>query len=81
LAWARLGKDWRICHASETAYDGIEDRDDEWEWKPIIDCPVYLRVQMIDEFEKLRLKVLEEAENEIPQLEQAIARFRSILKS
>jgi hypothetical protein len=81
LWWVRHGKGWRICHEVRTAYSEVDEkRPDECDWKPIIECPVDLRLRMIPEFEHLRRKVIEEAENAVPKLDEAISSFRKLLK-
>jgi hypothetical protein len=78
--WVRHGKSWRICHEIRKAYSEFDDKQhDESDWKPIIECPLDLRLRMIPEFEHLRRKVIEEAENAVPQLDNAITSFRKIL--
>ena len=82
LWWMRHGKSWRICHEIRTAYSEFDDKQhDKSELKPIVECPLYLRLNMISEFENLRRKVIEEAENAVPKLDKAIASFRKILKA
>ena len=82
LAWTRYGKEWRICHVQQYAISEVDDqREDECDTTPIIDCPVETRLHMISQFENLRRKVIEEAEKVVPRLDEAIANFRKILKS
>jgi hypothetical protein len=81
LWWMRYGKAWRIVHEIRTGYSEFDDkRQDECEWKPITECPLDLRLAMISEFENLRQKVIEAAEQAVPTLDEAISRFRTILK-
>jgi hypothetical protein len=81
LWWMRYGKEWRICHGQVNAYSEVNEKHpDECEWKAITECPLNLRLRMISEFENLRRKVIEAAENAIPTLDEAISRFRKILK-
>jgi hypothetical protein len=82
LCWMRYGKAWRIVHETRTAYSEVVDnRPDECEWKPITECPLDLRLAMIAEFENLRRKVVEAAEQAVPTLDNAISSFHKILKS
>jgi hypothetical protein len=81
LWWMRYGKAWRIVHEIRTGYSEFDDkRDDECEWKPITECPLDLRLAMIAEFQNLREKVVEAAEQAVPTLDEAISSFRKILK-
>ena len=81
LWWTRYGKGWRIVHEVRTAYSEIDEKhEDECEWKPIIEWPLDVRLSMIPEFEHLRKKVIEAAENAVPTLDEAISSFRTILK-
>ncbi len=80
LSWTRYGKSWRICHEQRTSYSEVDEgRQDEVEWKPIIECPLDLRLHMIREFEKLRTKVIDAAQKAVPELDDAISQFRHIL--
>ena len=55
LWWMKYGKGWRIVHEERYAYSEFDDkREDECEWKPIIECPVALRTSMIAMFASLR---------------------------
>lgn len=76
LGFVRYGKGWRICHGDY--YEGCYP--DEPDWKPIIECPLDIRIKMIARFETLRKKVIDAAENAVPRLDKAIASFRKILK-
>ena len=81
LCWTRYGKGWRIVHEVRTAYSEIDEKhDDECEWKPITECPLDLRLAMIGEFQNLRKKVVEAAEQAVSTLDEAISSFRKILK-
>ena len=76
LGFLRYGKDWRICHCV------FCDRcDDEFEWKPVVECTVDVRLETVPHFAELRKKVVEAAEKFVPKLEKAIASFRETLKS
>src|SRR5207248_3174216 len=80
LGWMRYGKDWRICRGVRLAYSEFEERPDEDDWTPVVDSSLEARLSLMDEFERLRSKVVEEAEKAIPKLDDAIAKFRRILK-
>jgi hypothetical protein len=81
LWWMRYGKAWRIVHEIRMAYSEVnEKRPDECEWKPITECPLDVRLAMISEFENLRKKVIDAAEQAVPTLDNAISSFRKILK-
>jgi len=81
LWWMRYGKAWRIVHEIRTVYSAVDDKHpDECEWKPITECPLDQRLAMISEFENLRQKVIEAAEQAVPNLDEAISSFRKILK-
>jgi hypothetical protein len=82
LWWVRHGKAWRICHEVRWAHSEIDEKHhDENDLKPITECPLDLRLRMISEFEHLRKKVVEAAENAVPTLDEAISNFRKVLKS
>ncbi len=76
LGFVRYGKGWRICHGEY--FEGAHP--DEPDWKPVIECPVDIRIKMMGHFETLRKKVIETAENAVPKLDKAIASFRKVLK-
>jgi hypothetical protein len=83
LAWTKHGKAWRICHVEREArseYSNTPPEYDPYEWTPIIDCPLALRLSMIDQFAKLRQAVIEAAEKTVPKLDEAIANFRGVLQ-
>jgi len=81
LCFMRYGKGWRIVHKSTYAVSEYDpSQDDEVDYKPIVECPLDLRLSMIDHFEALRKKVIEEAEKCVPTLDDAVSRFRKVLK-
>jgi hypothetical protein len=75
LGFVRYGKGWRICHG-----ECDDNYRDEPAWKPIIECPLDVRLKMISYFQNLRKKVIEAAEDAIPKLDKAISSFRKVLK-
>jgi hypothetical protein len=82
LWWTRYGKGWRIVFEERIAHSelGSGYPDESREWKPVIECPLELRLHLIDKFPRLREKVIEAAESAVPGLEEAISSFRKILK-
>jgi hypothetical protein len=83
LSWTRYGKAWRICHVEHEAqseFGNAPPEYDRYEYTPIIDCPLALRLSMIDEFRKLRQMVVEAAQKTVPELDEAIANFREVLQ-
>jgi hypothetical protein len=69
--------EWRICHGF---YDAHEE-DGPAAWKPIHDCSVSERVELIDHIEKLRDAIIAEAEKSIPQVQSAVSKLATMLKS
>jgi hypothetical protein len=80
LGWMRYGKGWRIC-CGYRAEHLDNDRYYELDYKPVTECTLDTRVAMMHHYKALREKVVATAEGAVPQLDEAIANFRQILKS
>jgi hypothetical protein len=77
LAFMRYGKGWRICHGWRICYSEVDSRlHDEENFRPVIECPLDVRLSMLEQFEELRKKVIEVAEAAVPKMDTVIAKFR-----
>jgi hypothetical protein len=82
LGFLKYGKQWRICHGFCQDHGfPAGDLPEERNWTPLIECPLDLRLRMMDEFENLHKKVIEVAEKLVPELDERISSFRRILRS
>jgi hypothetical protein len=77
IAFARSKGGWRICY--DAAHDAFPEYD--WDWKPITECRVDIRLEAVPHIGKLRELVLKAAEECVPTLDKAIADLRSTLQS
>lgn len=68
---------WRICHG--TQHDGYPEYD--YDWKPITECSVDIRLEAAPHINKLRERVLEKAEECVTTLDRTISDFRNTLQS
>ena len=74
LGFAKHYGGWRLCYCSI-----VQDRDDDFDWKPISECPLDIRIEAVCEVDKLHKKVVEKAKECVPTIDQAIADLRSKL--
>lgn len=77
LGFVKAAGGWRICQGSQ--YD--EHPEFDYDWKPVTECTLDLRVKLIPYLAKLREKVLEAAEACVPRLDDALEEFRKTLSS
>jgi hypothetical protein len=77
LAFARSKGGWRICFG--TAHDAFPQCD--FDWKPITECRVDIRLEAVPHIGKLRELVLKAGEECVPTLDKAIADLRNTLQS
>ena len=77
LGFVKYGRGWRICWCQN--HDHHPEHD--WDWKPVVDCPVDVRREMFPHIDKLREAVVNAAKNSIPKLEKDIATFRKMLEN
>jgi hypothetical protein len=75
--WELLGIDkhqckWRLCHA----YDHeLNDDGPLYEFKPIVECPVDVRVRAAKVVRRLHERIVRSKEEYIPQVDEAIKEF------
>jgi hypothetical protein len=76
---------WRICHRSYEANLVSNERRNETGWKPLTDCPRWLRVHVVSDFPKLLPQLLEEivnaTEDFVPTARKAKAALEQALAS
>lgn len=77
LGFVRWAGSWRICHCLN--HDGHPESD--FEWKPVTDCRLDVRLEAIPYIDKLHEVVVEAAEQCVPKLDEALATFREKLKN
>lgn len=77
LGFVKSSGGWRICNGSR--HDEYPEHG--FDWKPITECTLDLRVKLIPHLGKLREKVFEAAEQCVPRLDQALEDFRKTLSS
>jgi hypothetical protein len=67
--------EWRICHG----FYRIDECGPE-SWKPIHDCAVAERVELIDHIDKLRDAIIAKAEESIPEVQSAVSKLAAKLE-
>ncbi|MFO0821529.1 MAG: hypothetical protein U0792_00030 [Gemmataceae bacterium] len=77
LGFCRSKGGWRICF--DTSHDNFPQYD--FDWKPITECSVDIRLEAVPHIGTLRDKVLKAAEECVPTLDKAIADLRSTMQS
>ena len=77
IAFARAKGGWRICF--DTSHDNFPQYD--FDWKPITECRVDVRLEAVPHIGKLRELVLKAAEECVPTLDKAIADLRCTMQS
>lgn len=75
LGLIKFRGEWRICHGVYNNHE--ENRPDAW--KPVHDCSVAERVELIAHIEKLRDAIVAEAEKSIPQVQDAVSKIAAAL--
>jgi hypothetical protein len=76
LGFVRYGSGWRICWCRN--HDDYPE--DDFEWKPVVDCRLDVRIAAWRHIDKLREAVLNAAEEAVPMLDKAIAAFQKKLE-
>lgn len=77
LGFVRSKGGWRICHCeTNDAFDALG-----FDWKPISESTLDVRVAAIPQIDRLREAVLKKAEEVVPKLDEAIAKLRSTIAS
>ncbi len=66
---------WRLCHDTAVAE---EVEEDEYYWKPLVDCSIADRLRAADPLDEFREKVVEAKKELIPVVEAAI---KTLVKS
>jgi hypothetical protein len=77
LGFVRSKGGWRICFG----YQHETFPEDGFDWKPITECRVDIRLEAVPHIGKLRELVLKAAEDCVPTLDKAIADFRTTVES
>ena len=83
LAYCRVKNQWRICVTTETDWLPGQPEDDTTlvDTKPVVECPVDVRLEMFDWFDKLYQEVVKTAEEYVPKIIKAVNRFEKVLAS
>ena len=68
---------WRIC--SGGTHDAFHECD--YNWTPITECPVDIRLEAVPHLGELHDRVLKAAEDCVPTLDRAIADLRNTLQN
>jgi hypothetical protein len=77
LGFARCVSGWRVCYGISYS----RDPSGEIGWKPVAECRLETRLEVIPHLDKLREKVVQAAEETVPQLDDALAKLRDTLKN
>ncbi len=77
LGFCRSKGGWRIC--MDTSHDNFAHLD--FDWTPISECSVDVRLEAVKHLATLREKVLKAAEDCVPTLDKAIDDLRSTMES
>lgn len=77
LGFVRAKGGWRICY--DVTHDDFPEHD--YDWKPITECRVDVRLEAVPHIGVLRERVLKAAEECVPALDKAISEFRNTLQS
>lgn len=77
LGFVRYGRGWRICFCANA--DNHPEYD--FQWKPIVDCRVDIRLEAFPHIDKLRDEVEKAAKDWVPKLKEALTSFRDKLKN
>lgn len=78
LSFAKIKGSKRICWEESTLHYG--DPDSEWNCRPIVECPVDIRLEMFNWYEKLYEEVKSVAKSYIPKIDEAVAKFELALE-
>ena len=77
FGWQRSKGEWRICFGEgkpgSDDFDGVS-------WKPIGECVLGVRLDMIAYFEPLKHQVVEACRKSVAELDKTIAIFEAALK-
>lgn len=74
IGWQKVGTEWRLCHG---AFDARHPVD--CEWRPLIECPVDIRVDAVGGYGKLRSELIEAAQEYINKVRKADEALSTLL--
>lgn len=81
LGYCKLKNQWRICWIREAQlYHEDPGSDEEYECKPVTDCHVALRLEMLDHFEKLYQEVMKVTKDYVPTIKEKLKKFEATLE-
>jgi hypothetical protein len=73
MGFLRWGAKWHICLGYQPHHE--EDVGD-YHWTPITECPLGVRLSMVERFGELRVKVREAAEQTVADVNAAISKLK-----
>lgn len=68
---------WRLCHAIDNE---LNDDGSMYDLKPIVECPVDVRVRAAKVVQQLHEKIVKSKEEYIPQVDEAIRELTDLCK-
>ena len=75
ISWEKCNGTWRLC------FDAVDTRDpDPGCGKPVTECSVEIRLELVQHFPALREKVIEAARKNVQTLDKAISDMSAYLK-
>lgn len=83
LAYCKVKNQWRIAVVEETEIfncpPDFEGRSEES--KPVTECPVDVRLEMLEWFDKLYTEVVKTTDRYVPKINGAVKKFEKVLAS
>ena len=82
LAYRKVKGKWRISVVEETEFPDVPDEvglEPQIETKPVVECPVDVRLEMLDWFDKLYAEVVLATDRYVPKIAKAIKKFEEHL--
>ncbi len=76
LGYVRLGGQWRICEVTVE----IDCQNESYE-RAIEDCPLDVRLEMLDHFDKLYAEVLKTTKDYVPKVKDRVSKFLASLEA
>ena len=80
LGYIKVKGNRRICWISEEVYFNQHEDEEETVCRPVVECPVDIRVEMFDWYPKLYAEAEAVAKSYVPKLREAREKFESTLK-
>lgn len=73
LGWHKVKGEWRVCLGRQAETGG-------WDWKPILECPIEIRVEAVAHIRILEKELIRLRQEFLPRVREAVNSLREIVE-